>query len=403
VSNADLSVFNLMREMRNAPADELMVTITLLGDFVVLLAMMTAAVLWLIWRKAYRAAFAALVTFLAGRLSIAVLKSVMQRPRPVDFDGMIESFAFPSGHATMTALAFGVVAVLVSHSMGRWGRAVVYATCGIAVVAVAFSRLYLGVHWMSDVIGGLLFGAVMAAAFAVAIEAIPPRRIRPLGLFGATLIAFIGAGALHVGWNYATAEEIYAPHSRTVRVDEARWQAEDWKQLPAKRIDLAGKREEVFLAQWVGDIGLLGGVLAASGWSERPRWTWSDILPYLNPGADLTDLAPRPALHEGLKAISTYVKPLPNMPTQRQVLRVFRTSTVVVSKAGNGESLLYLLSLTRERLRRGFHLYAVPSALASTEVESEALLGVLAADPRLHIVAQNPVDGTSQALVLASP
>ena len=71
--------------------------------------------------------------------------------------------------------------------MGRWGRAVVYAFCGLLVVAIAYSRVYLGAHWLSDVVAGLLFGAVMMAAFGVVIEAIPPRRIKPLGLLAAAL------------------------------------------------------------------------------------------------------------------------------------------------------------------------------------------------------------------------
>jgi hypothetical protein len=76
---------------------------------------------------------------------------------------------------------------------------------------------------------------------------------------------------------------------------------------------------------------------------------------------------------------------------------------MVISEDGTDQRSIYLLSLMRERLRRGFNLYAVPGALASREPESEALLAALAADPRLHIVAQNPVEGANQALVLASP
>ena len=77
---------------------------------------------------------------------------------------------------------------------GRWSMPL----CAVMVVAIAYSRVYLGAHWLSDVLAGLLFGTVMMAAFGVAIEAIPPRRIKPLGLFGAAFIVFIIAGAVHV-------------------------------------------------------------------------------------------------------------------------------------------------------------------------------------------------------------
>jgi undecaprenyl-diphosphatase len=224
VSNIDISVFNLMKELRNAPADELMITITMLGDGAVLTVMAVVIVIWLAWRRAYRGAIAAAIAIIAGKLFVPVLKYGIQRPRPIELYDGAEAFSFPSGHATMSMLIFGILAVLVSHSMGRWGRAVVYATCGVAVIAIAYSRVYLGAHWLSDVAGGMLFGAVMTAAFAVAIEAIPPRRIRPLGLFGAALLAFVVSGALHVNANYGRAEAAYAPRQLTQRIDLAQWQ-----------------------------------------------------------------------------------------------------------------------------------------------------------------------------------
>ena len=188
VSNLDISIFTLMREMRNAPADEIMIVITMLGDAVVMAMLSVVIIAWLIWRKANRAAIAAAIAIVAAKLFEIVMKFGIQRPRPTDMNyGGPELFSFPSGHATMAAVIFGVLAVLVSHSMGRWGRALVYGVCASAVVSIGYSRVYLGAHWLSDVFAGLLFGTVIAAAFGVAVEAIPPRRIKPLGLFGAAL------------------------------------------------------------------------------------------------------------------------------------------------------------------------------------------------------------------------
>jgi undecaprenyl-diphosphatase len=398
VSNADVSVFNLMKEMRNAPADELMITITMLGDGAVLTVMAVVIVVWLAWRRAYRGAIAAAIAIIAGKIFVPVLKYGIQRPRPIELYSGAEIFSFPSGHATMAMLIFGILAVLVSHSMGRWGRAVVYATCGIAVIAIAYSRVYLGAHWLSDVAGGLLFGAVMAAAFAVAIEAIPPRRIMPLGLFGAALLAFVVAGSLHVGANYDKADAAYAPHELTQRINLAQWQAGGWKRLPPRRIDLAGKTEEVFLAQWAGILEPLRTALAASGWTETPKWTWRDAIPYLNPNAALAEVLPRPALHEGLKAKLTMVRPASGNSGRRQVVRVYKTNLEI----SNGQGV-YLVSLTDEELRKRFHLYAVPAPLPAAGAEAAAMLQSLADSPKLTIIAENTVEKSTQALVVARP
>ncbi|MFN0190692.1 MAG: VTT domain-containing protein [Aestuariivirga sp.] len=401
ISNMDISVFRVLQEIRNAPADELMITTTMLGDGLVLTAMFSVMVGWLLWRKAWRAAFAAIIVFVSGKLFVLLIKFGLQRQRPFELEGINELFSFPSSHATMSAIAFGVLAVLASHAMSRWGRAVVYAICGMIVTAIAFSRLYLGAHWLSDVIGGLFFATVLVAAFGIVIEAIPPRRIRPLGLLGATFIAFMAAGAAHIDFNYGKAEQLYAARSATRDIALEQWQSGDWKKLPPRRIDLAGRPEEHFAAQWLGGLDELKQVLSTAGWVESPGWKWRDSINYLNPGAPLDELRPRPALHEGLKAKLTMVRPVPDRPDQRLVLRTYWTGLQVSD--GSDAMPLYLLSVTREGLRRRFHLYSVPAAIPAPEDDEAQFRGVLAAAKQVRIVANGAAEPTSPALLMAIP
>jgi len=400
VSNIDVSVFNLLKEMRNAPADEIMITITMLGDSLVMTALAGAIVIWLIWHKAYRGALAALLAVLAARIFVGVLKYGIQRPRPVESYGA-ELFSFPSSHAALTALTFGILAVLVSHSMGRWARALVYAICGLAVVAIAYSRVYLGVHWLSDVMGGLLFGAVLAAAFGVAIEAIPPRRIKPVGLFGAALIVFMAAGAFHVSTGYDKAEAAYSAPEVLVNTSMANWQEEGWKQLPARRIDLAGKPEEVFLAQMAGNLDTFAAAMSTAGWTATPKWTWRDSIPYLNSKAVLAELPPRPALHVGLKAKLTMIQSMESNPDERRVLRVYKTHLQAIS--GAVPEPVYLVSLRREHRKEGFNIYAMPTSLDPTGDDESSLRASFQAAPGLKVVGENPVEGTRQALIMTLP
>lgn len=399
VSNGDVSLFNLMKEMRNAPADELMITLTMLGDGWVLTALVVVMVAWLTWHRAYRAAIAAAVSIAAGKIFVPILKFGIQRPRPIELYNGAEGFSFPSGHATMAALVFGVLAVLVSHSMGRWGRSLVYASCGALVIAIAYSRVYLGAHWLSDVIAGLLFGAVMTAAFAVAVEAIPPRRIRPLGLFAASMIAFILAGSAHIAVNYDEAEEVYGPHQKIVAVRLADWRTGGWETQPKRRIDLVGKTGETFLVQMAGSLDPLRLDMTKAGWTETPKWTWRQAIPYLNPNATFAELPPRPALHEGLKAKLTMIRPLSG--DEREVLRVYKTSRAILNHGASQP--LYLISLTRETLHRRLNLYAIPRSVVAKADERRVMLKSLAASPHLYVLSENDVNNLKQALVLAEP
>jgi membrane protein DedA with SNARE-associated domain/membrane-associated phospholipid phosphatase len=402
VSNMDISMFTLMREMRNAPADEIMIVLTMLGDSIVMAMLSVTIIAWLVWRKAYRAAMAASIAIVSAKLFEILVKFGIQRPRPMElaYNGA-EFFGFPSGHATMAAVIFGILAVLVSHSMGRWGRALVYGACAASVVAIGYSRIYLGAHWLSDVLAGLLFGTVIAAAFGVAIEAIPPRRIKPLGLFGAAFIVFILAGAAHVTTGFGKAEEMYAMPQRQILVPVSDWVSRAWEQLPPRRIDLAGKPEEIFVAQYAGELDLLSQYLQQAGWAESPRWTWRASLPYLNPNSALMDLAPRPALHEGLKAKLTLTRTPADTPEQREVVRIYKTDLATAD--GVAYKPIYLLSLTREVRSNGFHLYAIPSLRAASATDVTSLRDALVQSKSFSRLAQHERAGNIQDLITAIP
>jgi membrane protein DedA with SNARE-associated domain/membrane-associated phospholipid phosphatase len=402
VSNMDVSLATLMRESRNAPADELMTVITMMGDTMVMTALALAILGWLVWHKAYRAAWAAGFAIIAAKLFELAMKLGIQRARPTELSYSGASlFSFPSGHATMAAVIFGILAVLVSHSMGRWGRALVYATCAILVVAIAYSRLYLGAHWLSDVLAGLTFGVVMMAAFGVAIEAIPPRRIKPVGLFAMAIVVFLAAGALHVATGFDRASEVYAVPQPQILIPVAQWVEKDWEKLPARRIDLAGRPEETFIAQFAGNLDLLARQLEVSGWTATPVWTWRQSLPYLNPNATLTDLAPRPALHEGLKAKLTLTRAAEGQTDGREVIRIYKTG--LAAAEGTTYKPIYLVSLTREVKSHGFDLYAIPAQRPASESDIADLRSVLASAQGIAILSAHDRAGTMQDLITAIP
>lgn len=383
--DTDLSIHNMMQSLRNAPGDEIMTMVTMLGDGAVMIVVGLAIVLWLLWRREWRIAVAAFVTILAARLFVPLMKLWLQRPRPVELSGLPEVFSFPSGHTTFATVTLGVFAVLVTHGLRSWGKAVVFAAVGIAVIAIAYSRIYLGAHWMTDVLGGFLFGAVMIAAFGIAIEAVPSRRIQPVGLSIAVLLAFFAAGTIHINRDYAANAEIYAPREAIILYDQEQWETGAWASLSRHRIDLAGRSEEKFAAQWAGDLSPLDEALAKDGWTEEGKWTWALGLAYLDPNRGLAELTPRPALHRGRAADITWTKPVPEDPNQRLVLRAWKTD-VMIGKADKTYPI-YVVSLMRERLRRDLNLYAVPSAVTPRQAELDAYAALLRSMAGIRIVA----------------
>ncbi len=93
-----------------------------------------------------------------------LLKNGFQRPRPELWPRMqVASFAFPSGHAMTTVAIYGMAAVVLARRLpaARWPAWIV---APLIVVAVGASRIFLGVHWPSDVLAGWSAGAVLLVA-----------------------------------------------------------------------------------------------------------------------------------------------------------------------------------------------------------------------------------------------
>lgn len=126
-----------------------------------------AAAVWLVWRRsAWWTAVWLAATCALGSLLQQTLKAAVDRPRPVWSDPVDSAryAAFPSGHAMTATVVCGLLLWLL-HRYGP-GRAVwrTALTAGVvSVLGVGFTRLWLGVHWLSDVVGGWLLGAMLVA------------------------------------------------------------------------------------------------------------------------------------------------------------------------------------------------------------------------------------------------
>jgi undecaprenyl-diphosphatase len=109
----------------------------------------------------------------SGQLIRLVINRAVSRPRPPHDLWLMHAggYAFPSGHTTTAALAYVLAAGLLVQ---RWPnrRAVLFSCAGLCSVAVGLSRVYLGVHWPTDVLGGWLLAASWLALCAVVHQAI---------------------------------------------------------------------------------------------------------------------------------------------------------------------------------------------------------------------------------------
>ncbi|MEW5930502.1 MAG: phosphatase PAP2 family protein, partial [Gemmatimonadota bacterium] len=137
-----------------------------------------------LWRSRHRWSLLLLwISLLGARLLSRLLKAVFDRPRPALVDGDLEvlglrfsfpeSASFPSGHAVTSAVVYGTLAYLVVRlEPTRRMRRATLAAAAVLILGIGFSRLYLAVHYPSDVVAGYLAGFAWATWCALGIEAL---------------------------------------------------------------------------------------------------------------------------------------------------------------------------------------------------------------------------------------
>lgn len=155
-------------------------TIALLGSIPVLITLGLIVGLALLLRGQRLQLAGWLIALAGGGLLNLALKTFFQRPRPeFEFPFMIAAgWSFPSGHAMGSLIGYGMLAYLVILVLPRRQmRAVVILVTAVLVLLIGFSRLYLGVHYFSDVIAGYAAGVVWLSACISGLEVARQRRL----------------------------------------------------------------------------------------------------------------------------------------------------------------------------------------------------------------------------------
>jgi membrane-associated phospholipid phosphatase len=155
--------------------------LTFFGSPVWFYIIVIPAVIWL-WRKGHpRLAIFLVVTTLGGGLVDTVVKEAVNRARPSLTDPVATAHgkSFPSGHAMSSTFTYGALLLVFLPVVARRYRPVAVGAAALLVVAICFSRLALGVHFITDVVGGVVLGLAWLAASTAAFSIWRVERGRP--------------------------------------------------------------------------------------------------------------------------------------------------------------------------------------------------------------------------------
>jgi undecaprenyl-diphosphatase len=144
--------------------------VTILGSSLVvsIAATLGFTALWVAGRR--RSALSLAIIVIGGYLLMWVLKVSFHRERPTPFfdTQLPASYSFPSGHALLSLCLCAATAALLSAGQPkRWIRILIWTVAALLVLAIGYSRIYLGVHYPSDVLAGYLAALVWVLGVAI--------------------------------------------------------------------------------------------------------------------------------------------------------------------------------------------------------------------------------------------
>ncbi len=355
----DTALYQNLQALRTEPGDAVMIAITEIGDATVVVSVALAVLVWLLVRRAWRTAAYWTVAIVGATLLNTVIKVALHRPRPNEslYTGW-SAFSFPSGHSTVNVVLYGFLALLVVQGITRRARLPVILGAALISLLIAFSRLYLGAHWASDVAGGIAFGSAWIALLGVYYLYGRRENIGVTGLLIVACLALVSAGGTHIARRHHSDTESYAVKSTVPSVAVSEWRATAWQEQPARRTDLSGEIEESFSIQWAGDIGKLRTTLEAKGWVHAPSWNRAGIASWFGSKATPLELPVVPALNGGRLSGLTMIEPSVNQnhSDTRRILRLWPADIDIV---GQKTVPLWLGSIIEERLYHPASLFTL--------------------------------------------
>jgi undecaprenyl-diphosphatase len=129
------------------------------GKFYVVLCLV---LFWFLYRRRNYIEIIALTTTLLGGYGLnELLKAIIQRERPNLYDLIEKGFSFPSGHAMVSLCFYGMASYLIFRTIkeNRW-KWLIGILASLLIISIGLTRIYLGVHWFSDIVAGFIGGGI---------------------------------------------------------------------------------------------------------------------------------------------------------------------------------------------------------------------------------------------------
>ncbi|NOX09065.1 MAG: phosphatase PAP2 family protein [Gammaproteobacteria bacterium] len=330
IGTIDLFVFQYLQDIRSPLTDQIMIMITGLGERNLLESILALTVFLLLLKKQWRASLYLLSVYIGTMTLSFILKFILEIPRPISIYEGISNYAFPSAHTSLSTAVYGFIALLITKEIRYQYHWIPYSIAATLISLTGFSRVYLGAHWLSDVIGGLVLALIWVFIFNLSWRC---RHTPRISVYTLTLPAvfFISLFGFYQYQQLDNNLQRYAQTSASQSIN----------------------KDHSINIQWYGDINIIKNELVKQGWSKPHPFDSHSFLQAFSSNPDIRSLPVLPQVHQGIYETLALIH-TGNNPQQQIILRLWPNNTI---KQGANELWIGTLSLQNSRTLLGLYTF----------------------------------------------
>lgn len=263
-------IFSLLQSLHTQHIYTFFIFVTLLGStFTMFFAGVLASLCLAIVRQ-WRAAIHFFILDVLMLCAIAFFKFIYFNPRPEGFQYVAPSSSFPSGHTGMSFVILSALAYFSGKLTKHKYKWIPYTTASVLILLVAISRLYLGAHWLTDILGSITLG--FALLFVVIINyrrraGKQFQKINKAYWFVVVLLSLTIPWAARIYKNYQFAQYSYQPVFPIVTLTMQDWWNQPTKYIPLYRRNRFGTPIQPFNLEWAAPLTQIQSDLQKQGWT----------------------------------------------------------------------------------------------------------------------------------------
>lgn len=324
IASIDRSVFNFFQQSRLDLLDGPMVLLYQAGDFSVLSVAVVVLVMLHGLRKEQRALRYWAVAFGVGVLALVAFDLLLDIPRPMLFNGPSADALSPGWQATMPFIVFGFLAILLARNMNSSLRWSAYSFALIFSLLISFAGLYLGAHWLSDVIIGFMFAISWVLLLSLIVHRREKVSMNKVVVSSSFVVVFVVALSLNAVLNFGSDRLRFSYEPVTHYISETEWRDGGWKKISTPyRVDTWGREKQPLSFQWMVNRAELVDSFKEDGWMLAPSPDFSSFIKFLAPDIGIEQLPVLPNLYKGKEESLIMTKAVGKQEGAQYVLRLW--------------------------------------------------------------------------------